>query len=158
MGDHHQTSGETESIPCAGHGAFVGQVLGDLLEPSPDEPVERLQEENRLAESVEQLPGRITAGQMCQLVGEETRLMLDSEVADPFGTTDLRMSDARRKGHRDGLGGAEPKGSPKTHGGGQAFDQSSRRTNAAGLQKPLEIEGRSAEDQQRHQRTDAPQR
>ena len=32
--DHHQTTGETETVPGAGDSAFVGQMLRDLLEPS----------------------------------------------------------------------------------------------------------------------------
>ena len=103
MGNHHQTSGKPETIPGAGHGAFVGQVLGDLLEPATYEPVERLQNERGLAEAVDQLPCRIATGEMGQFVCKETCLMLDGEIAHPFGTADLRSSDAGGEGNGDRL-------------------------------------------------------
>jgi hypothetical protein len=108
VGDHHQTTRETETVSCAGDGAFVGQVLRDLLEPAPDEPVEWLQEEDGLTEPVEELPGRISPDEVGQLVREEAFLMLEGEIADPFGAADFRPFDARGEGHRDGRRGAQP--------------------------------------------------
>jgi hypothetical protein len=107
VGDHYQTTGQTETVSGAGHRAVVGQMLCDFFEPAPDKPIEWLQEEDGLTESVEELPARITAGQVGQLVREETFLMLVGEIFDPFRTADLRPSNARGKGHCDGRRGAQ---------------------------------------------------
>ena len=147
--DHHQTPGETETVPGASDGAFVGQMLRDLLEPAPDEPVEWLQEEKGLANAVKQLPRWITAYQVGQLVCEEAFLVFEGEIADPLGAADFRLSDARGKGHWDSCRSAQPNGPAQTHGGGQPVEEPSRGTKAARLQQPSEIQNRSAEDQQR---------
>jgi hypothetical protein len=143
--------GQTETISSAGDSPFVRQMLGDLFEPASDEPIERLQNKKCLAEAVEQLPGRIATGEVGQLVCEEASLVFDSEVIDSLRTTDLRLSDARGKGQRDGCRRAEANGPTQTHGGGQALDETSRGTKAPGIQQASEVEGRSTEDQQRQQ-------
>jgi hypothetical protein len=103
VGDHHQAASETESVAGASDGPLVGQVLGDLLEPAPDESVEGLQEEDRLTDAVEQLPGRIAARQVGELVGEQTPAVFLGEFADSLGTADFRMSDPCGEGDRDRL-------------------------------------------------------
>ena len=101
VGDHDQTPGESEAVAGAGYRALVGQVLGDLFEPAPDDPVEWLQEEDGFTNSVDELPGGVTAGEVGQLVREEAFLMLEGEIADPLGTADLGPFDARGKGNRN---------------------------------------------------------
>jgi hypothetical protein len=103
VGDDHKATGKTEPVAGAGDGPLVGQMLGDLLETTPDEPVEGLQEEDGLADSVEQLPGRIAACQVGQLVSEETLLVFLREVADSLGTADFRTPDSGGEGDRDRL-------------------------------------------------------
>ena len=103
MSHHHQTAGETDPVSGAGDGPLVGQVLGDLLEPPANEPVERLQNEQRLTETVDHLPDRISAGEVSQLVGEETGLVLDGEISHSLGATDLGLSDTGGKWHGDRL-------------------------------------------------------
>lgn len=108
MRHHHQTAGETESVPGASHRPFVGQMFCDLLEAAPDEPIERLQEEHGLTEAVEKLPHGIAAGQVAQLVREEALLVLVGEVPDPFRTADFGPPDPGGEGHGDGRRSAEP--------------------------------------------------
>ena len=158
VGDHDQTPGETEPVSGAGYRTVVGQVLGDLLEPTSDDPIEWLQEEEGLANAVEQLPGRITAGQVRQLVREEAFPTFEGEIADALGTADLGLSDARGKGHCNGWRSAQPDCPAQTHGSGQAVEEPSRGTKTARLQQSSEIEDRAAEDQQCQHRPEAPQR
>ena len=80
VGDHHQAAGETDPVAGAGYRAVVGQVFGDLFEPAPDEAVEWLQEEDGFTESVEELPGRIAAGQVGEVVREEALLMVEGGI------------------------------------------------------------------------------
>ena len=157
MSDDHQTTGKTETVSRTGHGAFIGEVFGNFLEPAADNSIEGLQKKYGFTEAVDQLPGRIVAGEMGQLVGEEALLVFDGEIADPFGATDLGPPDTGGKRHRYSSRGAELNCLAKTHCGGQAFDEPSRRSHSAGPQKPFEIEDGTAEDQQCHQRADSPQ-
>ncbi len=123
MGDDYETPSETESVAGTGHGTFVGQMFCDLLEPSPDDPIEWLQEEDGLTEPVEKLPGRITAYQVGQLMCVEAILVFEGEIADPLGAADFRLSDARGKGHCDSCRSAQPNGPAQTHGGGQPVEE-----------------------------------
>jgi hypothetical protein len=158
MGHHHQTPGETEAVSGAGDRAIVGQMLCNLFQAASDDSVERLQEEDGFTESVEELPGRIAAGQVGQLVREEAFLMNEGEIANALWTADLGLSDARGKGHCNGWRSAQPKCPAQTHGSGQAIEEPSRGTKAARLQQPSEIQDRAAEDQQRQRRPQNPQR
>jgi len=157
VGDHHQAAGETDPVAGAGYRAVVGQVFGDLFEPAPDEAVEWLQEEDGFTESVEELPGRIAAGQVGEFVREEALLMFEGEIADPLGTADLRLSDARGKGHCDGRRRAQSNRLSQTHGCGQAVEEAPRGTKATRFEEPSEIDNRATEDQQCQKRSEAPQ-
>lgn len=103
MSEHHETPREAEPVPGAGDGALVGEVLGNFLESAPHHPVEWLQAHDGFANAVEQLPCGVASGDVGDLVREETCLVFDGEFADPFGTTDLRLSDAGGKWNGDRL-------------------------------------------------------
>jgi hypothetical protein len=147
VGYHHQAPGETEPVSSAGDRAFIGQVLGDFLEPFPDEPVEGLQKEYGLTESVEKLPGRIAARQVGQFVCEKTFLVFECEIADPFGTADFRLPDARGERHRDRCRRAQANRFPETHGESQAVEKSPSWTEASRLEQSSEVQDRASEDQ-----------
>jgi hypothetical protein len=157
MGDDHQTPGETEPVAGAGDRPLVSQVLGDFFEPAPDESVERLQEEKSFTEAVDQLPHRVSAREVSQLVREEALLMLGRQIGNPLRTADLGPPEAGREGHRDGSRSAQANGASKAHGGGQTIEQSSRRSETASLQQPSEVEDRTTESEQGQQGTENPE-
>ena len=64
MCDDDQAASEAETVPGARGGSLVRQVLGNLLQAAPHQPVEWLQKERGLADAIEQLPRWIPPGQV----------------------------------------------------------------------------------------------
>jgi hypothetical protein len=143
MGDDHQTARQTEAVAGAGRSALVGQVLGNLLEAATYQPIEGLEHEQPLTETIEELPGGVATGEVGDFVREEPCLVLTGKLVHPFGTADLRLSDSRCKGHRDGFGSADFDMLPKTHRRRQSHHEVAGRLETPGSQQSFEIEDRS---------------
>ena len=157
MGDDYQTPGKTQAVTGTRNGPLVGEVLGDFFQAAPDEPVERLQKKKGFSEAVEQLPRRVTARQVGQLMGEEALFVLDGEIVDPFRATHLWPLDTGGEGYRDRGRGAQADLAAHAHSDGQSVEKLIPGAESPRLQQASEIERRPAESQHRQKRANGPE-
>ncbi len=145
VSDCYQAAGEADSVAGAGRGPFIREVLGDLLEPEAGDAIQGLREEDCFAESVEQLPGRVAASHVGQLVGEKAALVLLRELVDALGAADFGPGDPADEGNGDGRRGAAADGTTETHGRGDPLEQRPRRARRSRGQQRSQLEHRPAE-------------